>query len=257
MTKGQTGRSCCPYNRKISVSHLVSASAYLPFSRGAFNLFWFAEDSAKNDTTIAASQSLDVSTRRGGTLVHKPVKDNHLFSAFVQPLVTSWRSSPPLQPQPNGVSPQAAWIQHMIHLHSRSEGAGVGASAGTGKRKRAASRGVSGVTKRKRVEEELVWSLENMLEQNRKQQQEAARRRKKKAAKRGSDVRVTGGEDDASALEYLGKCHEGNVEAAKFMVMANLSGGEGKLPDGSEGLCDFTRPLILVLATHSCEDEEM
>ena len=39
MTKGQTGRSCCPYNRKISVSHLVSASAYLPFSRGAFNLF--------------------------------------------------------------------------------------------------------------------------------------------------------------------------------------------------------------------------
>ncbi|KAL3923516.1 MAG: hypothetical protein SGILL_001617 [Bacillariaceae sp.] len=134
----------------------------------------------------------------------------------------------------------------MIHLHSRSEGAGVGASAGTGKRKRAASRGVSGVTKRKRIEEELVWSLENMLEQNRKQQQDSAKRKKKKATKRerdnnNGDARVTCGEEDALAMEYLTQHHEGNIEAAKLMVMASLSGGEGRL------CCDGTRLCLLRL----------
>ena len=188
------------------------------------------KDSAKDDNTNLTLPSLDVCTRRGGTLVHQPVKDNHHFSTFVQPLVTSW-SSPPSSLESHGVSSQASWIQHMIHLHSRSEGAGVGASVGTGKRKRAASRGVSGVTKRKRVEEELVWSLESMLEQNRKQKQDAAKRKKKRMAKRDNnnhDARVTSGEEDALAMEFLGKHDKGNVEAAKFMVMANLSGGEGR-----------------------------
>ncbi|KAL3925773.1 MAG: hypothetical protein SGILL_000191, partial [Bacillariaceae sp.] len=136
----------------------------------------------------------------------------------------------------------AAWIQHMIHMHSRSEGNNaVGASSGTGKRKRAASRGVKGIKrKRKDADEELVWSLETMLETNRKQQHqqhEAAARRKKKRAQRNSGnsssgnnsndaMRLTCGEEDAVAMEYLGQYHEGNVEAAKFMVMANLSGGQ-------------------------------
>ena len=78
-----------------------------------------------------------------------------------------------------------------------------------------------------------MWGLENMLEQTRKQKQDAVRRKKRKAPKRGSNGRVTCGEEDALAMEYLGQHHDDNVEAANFMVMANLSGGEGKLSNES------------------------
>jgi hypothetical protein len=205
-----------------------------------------------NDEPEDNAMSLDVRTRRGGTLVHAPVKDSHHFSTFVQPLMTSW-SGPVVSETRQTVSSQAAWIQHMIHLHSRSEGAGVG--AGTGKRKRAASRGVSGITKRKRADEELVWGLEAMLEQNRKQRLDSYRRKKKKkrSGNDGNSNRITCGEEDATAMEYLGQHHEGNLDAAKFMVVANLSGGQAvKMRQCEEKQWAKRRPKTPAVSASMC-----
>jgi hypothetical protein len=110
----------------------------------------------------------------------------------------SVRSSPPIQ-----ITSQS-WIQHMIHLHS---------TEGTGKRKRVSRGG----HRKRGNEEELVWSLEAMLES----QQES--RRKKKQSKTAC------GEEEAVAMEYLMQHHEGNVQAAQSNILTNLSGGQGML----------------------------
>jgi hypothetical protein len=95
----------------------------------------------------------------------------------------------------------------MIQLHS---------AEGIGKRKRAPRGGA----KRKRSsgdEEELVWSLENVLEGQRK------------LSKRNRCQSSLPGEEEATVLHYLKRQHHGNAEAAKFNVLVKVSGGQGKL----------------------------
>jgi hypothetical protein len=106
----------------------------------------------------------------------------------------------------NQVIPQItdeAWVQHMIHLHSTET---------TGKRNRASRGGV----KRKRADnEELVWSLENILEGLQEN-------------KRGVGRCGMMGEEQAVVMEHMKQCYDGNVEAAKFNILVNLSGGQGE-----------------------------
>ena len=139
----------------------------------------------------------DLKSNRGGSLIYSPTTDKGDFSTFVQPLMTSTR---------NQAIPQItneAWIQHMIHLHSTET---------TGKRNRASRGGV----KRKRAEnEELVWSLENILEGLQKN-------------RRGFIGCEMLGEEQAVALEHLRLCYDGNVEGAEFDILVKLSGGQGQ-----------------------------
>ena len=96
-----------------------------------------------------------------------------------------------------------AWIQHMIHLHSTKT---------IGKRNRAC-RG----SKRKRAEnEELIWSLESILD----------RLHKNRSGILGAEIM---GEEEATALENLCLVFGGNIDAAEFNLLVKLSGGQGKL----------------------------
>ena len=91
----------------------------------------------------------------------------------------------------------------MIHLHSTET---------TGKNNRASRGGV----KRKRAgNEELVWSLENVLEGFQEKNE-------------GIDRCGMMGEEQAVVLEHMKQCYDGNVEAAKLNILVNLSGGQGE-----------------------------
>lgn len=93
----------------------------------------------------------------------------------------------------------------MVHLHS---------TGGAGKR----NRNQRGSTKRKRdSEEELVWSLENLL-----QGQQEARRRKKLP-------NMHNGEEEATAMEYFALHFHGHAPTALLNITAEMSGGQGKL----------------------------
>lgn len=139
----------------------------------------------------------DSKSNRGGLLIYSPIENKEEFSSFVQPLMTSMG---------NQVIPQItneAWVQHMIHLHSTET---------TGKRNRASRGGV----KRKRADnEELVWSLENILE--------GLQENKGGVGRCGMM-----GEEQAVVMEHMKQCYDGNVEATKFNILVNLSGGQGE-----------------------------
>lgn len=121
------------------------------------------------------------------------------YSSFVLPFVISL-SSPPQ----NQITPQA-WVQHMIQLHS----------TGVASRKRAQR----GPVKRKQAnEEELVWSLESML------QSEQDSRKKKKLPSQVTAI----GEEEAVTLEYLGRHFPRNLPTAMLNIVAAMSGGQGK-----------------------------
>ena len=154
----------------------------------------------------------DIPTRRGGVLVHAPVPNINEFSSFVQPFVSSLRNAPPAQ-----ISNQA-WVQHMIQLHS-TEGTGKRKRAPRGgKRKRSSSAaGDTTTTNNNNNDEELVWSLENVLEGQ------------KKSSKKNRCKSSLPGEEETAVLQYLQNQHHGNVEAAKFNVLVKVSGGQGKL----------------------------
>ena len=137
-------------------------------------------------------------TDRGGLLVYSPTKNNGDILSFVQPLITSLGN----QVRPHITN--EAWIQHMIHLHSTER---------TGKRNRA-SRG--GVKRKREVKEELVWSLEKILEGL-------------KGNSREINCNRMTGEDEAVVLQHLKQCHDGNIDAAKFNVLINFSGEKGEL----------------------------
>ena len=139
----------------------------------------------------------DSKSRRGGLLVHKPAKEMGEFFKYVQPFVISSRN------QVRPTITNEAWIQHMIHLHSTET---------TGKRNRASRGGV----KRKRAEsEEMIWNLENILNNLKKNR---------------CQVYDPGmlGEEEATALEHLRLFFDGNIDAAEFSALVNLSGGQGK-----------------------------
>jgi hypothetical protein len=142
----------------------------------------------------------DVRTTRGGLLIHSPFDQMDLFPPFVRPLTVSLEN----EPEPHIANER--WKQQMIQLHSYET---VG-----GKRSRTSRGGV----KRKRVnaEDELVWSLELLLERN------------EETGKRKGDEHLFG-EEDAVVFEHLKQQHDGNVEAAKLNFLVQLSGGKGKL----------------------------
>lgn len=151
----------------------------------------------RNDDACSGVKFPESKSCRGGSLVYAPAKDDGQFLQFVQPFVTSTRD----QARPQITN--EAWIQHMIHLHSTES---------IGKRSRASRGGV----KRKRPEnEELVWNLENILE------------RLKNSNNDNADSEMFG-EEQALVLEKLRLFDGGNLDAAQFDVLVNLSGGQGK-----------------------------
>jgi hypothetical protein len=181
-----------------------------------FLLFWclIAESPSHPIETNDFNGLKNHITRRGGTIVHAPTRESKQYKIFVQPFITSLKTPPQ-----NQITPQA-WVQHMIQLHS---------TEGAGKRKRVQR----GAVKRKREnEEELVWSLESIL-----QSQQESRRRKKAP-------RISNGEEEAVALDFLGQHFLGNVQTAVLNVVADLSGGQGKCrkvsPDNVELLVLFS-----------------
>ncbi|KAG7373105.1 PLU-1-like protein [Nitzschia inconspicua] len=145
---------------------------------------------------IKYDDSQHITSNRGGTIVHAPHRDMKHFKTFILPFVTSMVGA-----SQDEITSQA-WVQHMIHLHS---------TEGIGKRKRTQR----GAVKRKRDnEEDLVWSLESLL-----QSQQEYRRRKRLP-------RMINGEEEATAMEYLGQRFGGNVQAAILNITADLSGGQ-------------------------------
>jgi hypothetical protein len=125
-------------------------------------------------------------------------------------------------PPPPHVTEQA-WKQHMIQLHNKE----------APKKRSRAPRG--GALKRKRSsvqehnhEEELVWSLERLLQNQREEGQQRRQRRRQQ-----QQVGVAlGGEEDACALDYLQLRYSGNVRAAEMNVLVDLSAGRGKYSSG-------------------------
>lgn len=89
----------------------------------------------------------------------------------------------------------------MIHLHS-TETAGKRLCRGGRKRKRAEN-------------EELIWSLENILDNLQKNNGKFL----------GAEMQ---GEEEATALQHLWHFFDGNIDAAEFNVLVRLSGGQGK-----------------------------
>jgi hypothetical protein len=154
-------------------------------------------DAPVGSVDVACRQGYEFTTSRGGLLLHTPSEDMDRFPHFVQPLMMSLEDPAPPHDTDN------AWKQHMIQLHNREA---------PKKRSRAPRSGV----KRKQVqdEEELVWSLESMLQS---QHEEKQRHRS-----------AVIGEDDACTLEYLHLRHSGNVEAAELNLLVDLSSGRGK-----------------------------
>ena len=152
--------------------------------------FQAASTDSNFDLMIPESRS-----NRGGVLLYSPGKKKVEFSTFVQPFVISTRK----QVRPKIT--KEAWIQHMIHLHTTRT---------TGKRNRACRGG-----KRKRAEnEELIWSLENILDSL----------EKRKGLFFNSEML---GEDEATALDHLWLHFDGNIDAAEFNMLVKLSGGQG------------------------------
>jgi hypothetical protein len=148
-------------------------------------------------TDACCRQGYEFKTSRGGLRIHTPADDMDRFPHFAQPLMRSL-----VHPPPPHVTDDA-WKQHMIQLHNREA-----------PKKR--SRAPRGGLKRKRVEEEeeLVWSLEGML-----QRQKAEKKRQRP---------LVVGEDDAYTMEYLHLRHYGNVVAAELNLLVDLSAGRGK-----------------------------
>ena len=137
-------------------------------------------------------------TSRGGLLIHSPFERMEEFPSFVRPLLVSQE----YEPESHIVN--ETWKQQMIQLH--------GCEAVGGKRSRASRGGV----KRKRVnaEEELVWSLEDLLE--------------RQEGKRKVGEHNLFGEEDAFIFEQLKQQHDANVRAAELNILVQLSGGKGK-----------------------------
>jgi len=137
----------------------------------------------------------DSKSNRGGLLIHKPAQEKGEFSNYVHPFMISTRSQ--VRPKISN----EAWIQHMIHLHSTGT---------TGKRNRACRGG----GKRKRPEnEELIWSLENILDNL----------QKNRSGVLGAEML---GEEEATALEHSWLFFDGNIHAAQFNLLVKLSGGQ-------------------------------
>jgi hypothetical protein len=111
-------------------------------------------------------------------------------------------------PPPPHVTEQA-WKQHMIQLHNKEA---------PKKRSRAPRGGIKRKRSSAKDEEELVWSLERLLQS---QREEGERRRQQRC--------VSGGEEDACALDYLHLRYNGNVRAAEMNLLVDLSAGRGKL----------------------------
>jgi hypothetical protein len=141
----------------------------------------------------------DTRTIRGGILVLSPSEGIHEFPLYARPLVVSME----YKPEPDIAN--ETWKQQMIQLHSCESG---------GKRNRSSRGGV----KRKRVssEEELIWSLERLLEKE-----------EDMVKQNGSNPLF--GEEDAVMLEQLNRHHYGNNKAAEFNLLVQLSGGQGTL----------------------------
>ena len=151
-------------------------------------------------------------------MLHTPSEDTDRFSRFAQPLIQSLEESP----APHVTD--ETWKQHMIQLHNREA---------PKKRSRAPRGGV----KRKHMneEEELVWSLENMLQSHR--------------VKRNLR-RVEGtGEADCCSIDYLHCRHGGNVSAAEINLLADLSAGRGKCSIFFSRLLD--KPVTQELVIHN------
>ena len=134
---------------------------------------------------------------RGGLLIHKPGQEKREFSLYTHPFMVSTRGQ--VRPKISN----EAWVQYLIHLHSTKT---------IGKRNRACRGG----SKRKRAEnEELIWSLENILDRLRKNRS-------------GGFATEMMGEEEALALEHLCLIFDGNIDAAEFNLLVKLSGGQGK-----------------------------
>lgn len=140
----------------------------------------------------------DKKSDRGGILLHKPGKEMGEFSKYIKPFIIS------TDKQINSTISNEAWIQHMIHLHSIET---------TGKRSRSSRGGV----KRKRVEDEeiMIWNLENILNNIQKSQ------------RKNLSTEILG-EEEATALEHFWRSFDGNIDAAQFNLLVELSGGQGE-----------------------------
>ena len=135
-------------------------------------------------------------------LIHTPSDGMERFAAYCQPLMASLDDD---DHHLHHHAPQATsemWKQQMIELHSQQA---------TPKKRSRAPRG--GGIKRKRVEEELVWEVERMCQED-------------KPCYNPRHFVVA--EDDAHALEYLHRNHNGNVSTAEWSVMVNISAGRGE-----------------------------
>jgi hypothetical protein len=143
--------------------------------------------------------------------VHTPSEHVEPFLGFCQPLVTSLAHSPPPQ------TPEV-WKQHMIQLHGKA----------APKKRSRAPRG--GGPKRKREQEELVWDVERMVQEQRQNRHRL----------------VIAGEDDMCAMQYLQLEHQGNVAPAELKVLVDVSAGRGKCSYTTEDL------MMLVDVVESC-----
>lgn len=145
-----------------------------------------------SDTDLSNNKS-----NRGGILLHKPGKQVGVFSKYAKPFIMSTGK------EVNPTISSEAWIQHMIQLHS---------TEATGTRSRSSRGGV----KRKRVEnEEMIWNLENILNNI------------QKSRRKNLTIDILG-EEEATALEYLCRSFDGNIDAAQFNLLVELSGGQGE-----------------------------
>lgn len=149
---------------------------------------------------VSCRQGYEFPTSRGGLLVHKPSDDMDRFPHFVQPFMRPLEDPAPLHVTDD------AWKQQMIHLHNQE--------ADAPKKRGRAPRGAGQKRKRVEGEEELVWSLENMLQTRNKEEQ--------------CHPSAVLGEDDAFTFEHLYLRHGGNVEAAELNLLVDLSSGRGK-----------------------------
>jgi hypothetical protein len=156
------------------------------------------------DAVGSCRQGYEFTTQRGGLLVHSPSEQVEPFLGFCQPLVTSLAHSPPPQ------TPEV-WKQHMIQLHGKA----------APKKRSRAPRG--GGPKRKREQEELVWDVERMV-----QEQRQSRHRL-----------VIAGEDDQCVMQYLQLEHQGNVAPAELKVLVDVSAGRGK--------CSYTTDDLMMV----------
>lgn len=155
-----------------------------------------------NGFAFRGGGGLHMQTPRGGLLIHSPFNHMEKFPTFVRPLLLSQQG----EPQSDIVN--ETWKQQMIQLHS--------CDTGGGKRSRASRGGVK--RKRANTEEELVWSLERLLE---------GQNGTSTGKGKGGEHNLFG-EEDAFVFEQLKQQHNGNVKVAELNLLVQLSGGKGK-----------------------------